>query len=315
MRLDRFVQTQLKRTSRTRTQVIIGRGAYSLEGAAMRSSDRVRAEQHVCLWRAPWDEEAPTDVELPILFEDEALLAVDKPALIPVHPTARYYRSTVVKMLEAERPGTRQYLAHRLDRETSGVLLLSKTAEADRHVKAQFAGLDPRTHRAAKERAVDKIYLAIAKGWPDSEEFVADFPLEEDGDSTLRVKMRRAKPGTGLTATTRCSVRGRRHSKAGDQKYSLIACELESGRQHQIRVHLSGLGFPIVGDKLYGGDERLHARGADGELTAEDLVTLELPRHALHAHELALDHPSGSGRVRVVSPLPADLQAFWDGLD
>src|SRR5687768_4633363 len=103
MRLDRFVQSQLKRTSRTRAQEIIKRGAYSPEARLLRPSDRVRAEQHILLWRAPWDEDA-VDRKLPILFEDHALLAIDKPSGVPVHPTARYYRSTVVKLLEVARP-------------------------------------------------------------------------------------------------------------------------------------------------------------------------------------------------------------------
>src|SRR5512135_1209661 len=102
MRLDRFVQSPLRRTSRTRTQLIIRVSAFSPDGKRLRPSDRVRAEEHVMLWRPAWDEEE-TDTELPVLYEDEHLLAVDKPPSVPVHPTARYYRSTVVKLLEAAR--------------------------------------------------------------------------------------------------------------------------------------------------------------------------------------------------------------------
>ncbi|NUP08099.1 MAG: RluA family pseudouridine synthase [Polyangiaceae bacterium] len=314
MRLDRFVQSQLKRTSRTRAQVIIKRGAYSPDARLLRPSDRVRAEQRILLWRAPWDEEV-IESSLPVLFEDDALLAIDKPPGVPVHPTARYYRSTVVKMLEAERPGERHFLAHRIDRETSGVLLLSKVADADRHVKKQFAGIDPRTDRAASRRMVDKTYLAIVHGWPDANRFVVDRPLEEDDTSRLRVKMRCAPEGRGLVATTRCSVRARRIRPSTGARYALVACELETGRQHQIRVHMASTGHALVGDKLYGPDENLHARGADGELTDEDHAMLEIPRHALHAHELELDHPSSGTRLKIVSPLPSDLAAFWDELD
>src|SRR5690606_16312622 len=107
----------------------------------------------------------------------------------------RYYRSTVVKLLEAARPGERHHLAHRLDRETSGVLLLSKTPPADRHVKKQFAGIDPATDRESPRRFVDKSYLAIVHGWPEVDQFVVDRPLEEDDKSRLRVKMRCAEPG------------------------------------------------------------------------------------------------------------------------
>ena len=122
MRLDRFVQSQLKRTSRTRAQKIIANGAYSPDARRLKGNDRVHSEQLVLLWRAPWDEQAP-DVTINVLYEDEHLLAVDKPSGIPVHPTARYHKSTVVKLLEHARDGERRMLSHRLDREPSGVLL------------------------------------------------------------------------------------------------------------------------------------------------------------------------------------------------
>lgn len=303
MRLDRFVQTQLKRTSRTRAQCIVDRGAYSPDARRLESSDRVRAEQCVLLWRAPWDEHAP-DVQIPILYEDDDLLAVDKPPGIPVHPTARYHMSTVVKMLEAARGGERLRLSHRIDLETSGVLLLARTALADRLVKIQFE----------QRRSVIKRYLALTWGWPESDAFRVELPLELDPVSRYKVKMRVARAGEGLRAATAFDVLGRRTSEAGG-RYALVRCTLETGRQHQIRLHLRALGHPIVGDKLYGPDEELFARGADRVLTAEDRSVLELDRHALHAAELELDHPIDVGRRLVVkSPLPADLAAFWTAL-
>ena len=315
MRLDRFVQSQLRRTSRTRTQFIIRISAFSPEGKRLRSSDRVRAEQHIMLWRAPWDEDA-TDEVLSVLFEDPHYLAVDKPPMIPVHPTARYFRSTVVKILEAARPDDRLFLSHRLDRETSGVLLLARTSEADRAVKRVFAGIDPRTTKPTQVRLIEKVYLAIARGWPDKDRFRVEHPLEEDPQSSLRVKMRVAPlGGTGLSAATAFEVVERRARAPTGERYCLLKCSLETGRQHQIRVHLAAEGLPIVGDKLYGVDDALFARGADGELTEEDLLILELPRHALHAHLLSLEHPVEDGvHMRIVSPLPGDLSAFWNAL-
>ena len=314
MRLDRFVQSQLKRTSRTRAQAIVKASAFSWDGTPVRSSDRVRGEQMIMLWRAPWDEEV-SEEPLPILFEDEHLLGIDKPAGVPVHPTARYYRSTVVKLLEAARPGEVQRLAHRLDRDTSGVLLLSKTSEADKHVKRQFANIDPWTGKPAKSRTVEKVYLAVSHGHPAEDRFTVALPLEEDTGNALRVKMRVAAEGSGLTATTHCELRGRYVEPETGRPFSLIACALETGRQHQIRVHLAAMGLPIVGDKLYGSDDRLHARGSDGTLTEADLATLILPRHALHAHVLELEHPIERGRrVRIEAPLAADLVAFLAGL-
>jgi 23S rRNA pseudouridine1911/1915/1917 synthase len=304
MRLDRFVQSQLKRTSRTRAQVIIARGCYSPDARPLRGNDRVKAEQHILLWREPWDERAP-DVEVPVIYEDDDLLAVNKPPGIPVHPTARYHQSTVVKMLEAARPGEHLRLSHRIDRETSGALLLARNAEADRRVKVQFE---------ARE-SVDKYYLAITWGWPDESAFRVETPIELDPGSRYKVKMRVAQPGQGLTARTGCEVLGRRVHPVTGRRYAMVRCHLETGRQHQIRLHLASLGLPLVGEKLYGPDEALFARGADGELTEEDRQVLELDRHALHAAELTLDHPTTGERLRIEAPLPADLRGFWEGLE
>jgi 23S rRNA pseudouridine1911/1915/1917 synthase len=303
MRLDRFVQSQLKRTSRTRAQQIIALGCYSPDARRLRGNDRVKPEQCVLLWRAPWDEQAP-DVAIPVLYEDDHLVAVDKPAGIPVHPTARYHKSTVVKLLEAARGGESLRLSHRIDRETSGALLLARTPEADRRVKWQF-----------EERgSVTKRYLAITWGAPKEDHFRVESPLMLDAASRYKVKMRVAPEGSGLSARTAFEVLGRRFDEVTGRRYALMRCSLETGRQHQIRVHLASLGLPLVGDKLYGPDEGLFARGADGVLTDEDRAALELERHALHAEQLELDHPMEPVRVRIVAPLPADLSAFWTRL-
>ncbi len=303
MRLDRFVQSQLRRTSRTRTQAILKRGAFSPEAKPLRANDRVRAEQHILLWRPPWDEEA-SPADMPILYEDNHLLAVSKPAGMVVHPTARYYASTVIKRIEALRPGERIFPAHRLDRETSGVLLLSRTPEADRNVKIQFEA----------RNTVTKRYLAISWGAAPNGSFLIDSPMMLDADAKYKVKMRIAVPGEGMRAATDCEVLGKKTHPMSGKTYSLIQCTLLTGRQHQIRLHLASVGLPIVGDKLYGPDDGLFARGVDGELTPEDNALLELPRHALHAAELLLDHPATGEKLTLTAPLPSDLQSFWDAL-
>lgn len=314
MRLDRFVQSQMKRTSRTRAQKIIANGAYSIDARRLKGNDRVHAEQLVLLWRAPWDEQAP-DVTLQVLYEDEHMLAVDKPAGIPVHPTARYHKSTVVKLLENARDGERLMLSHRLDRETSGVLLLARTSEADRRIKVQFAQ-GAASVDTDEERSVHKEYFAMTWGVPPEETFRVSLPLELDPTSSYGVKMRVAAPGTGLTAATRFQVLGKRTNCTTGRTYALVRCILETGRQHQIRVHLAAQGCPVVGDKLYGPDDGLFGRGADGELTDEDVVVLELARHALHAAVLELDHPAKpSERVRIEAPLPEDMAKFWSALE
>lgn len=297
MRLDRWVQTQLRRTSRTRTQFIVERSAFAPDGSRLRKNDRVFAEQRILLWREPWDE-TPVPTELPVVFEDPHYFAVSKPAGVPVHPTARYHRNTVVKLLETERPGEAFTLAHRIDRETSGALLLSRHAEADRRIKRVLE----------KRDGVEKRYLAITWGVPREARFRVELPLELDPTARIKVQMRVAAPGEGLWAATEFVVLGRAEREG--RAYALVQCDLETGRQHQIRVHLASIGCPIVGDKLYGPDPELFARGADGVLTDDDRATLELDRHALHAARLAFDHPFG-GRAIIEAPLPDDLVAFW----
>jgi 23S rRNA pseudouridine1911/1915/1917 synthase len=298
MRVDVFVQSQLRRTSRTRAQEILKKGAYDRTGKRLRAGSRVRAEQHILLWRAPWDEtEVPT--ELPIVYEDEHLLAVDKPANLPVHPTARYHKNTLIKLLQSRRPGEWLSLGHRLDRETSGVILVSKSSRCDRALKKLIEG----------RADIQKTYEAITWGIPHDgtkHAFRVDLPLELDSTSKTKVKMR-VWP-TGLISGTRFEVVGTKGT------YARLRCDLETGRQHQIRVHLAAIGTPIVGDKLYGPDETLFAKNADGEMTAADWSTLELPRHALHAARLEMPHPITARPLCVVAPFPRDLSEFWDAL-
>ncbi len=301
-RLDVFVTSQLKRTSRTRAQHIIEAGAYDPEGRRLRPNDRVREGDRVLLWREPFEEpgEMPP---LGVIYEDDHLLVIDKPPLVAVHPTARYHHHTVIKRLRVERPDEFVALVHRIDRETSGILLVARSIESERAFKRL---LEDRTLRGHSVGGVKKTYLAITRGVPKDE--LLDLPLELDPDNSLRVKMRVAKPGSGLAATTGVEVVAER---AG---HALVRCELHTGRQHQIRVHLAAVGCPVVGDKLYGPDERLLARAADGELTDADRELLVLPRHALHAHRYALAHPLTGGELDLVSPLPPDLESFWAGL-
>jgi 23S rRNA pseudouridine1911/1915/1917 synthase len=305
MRLDRFLPLELRATSRSRAQAIIKASAFSEDGRKLRSSERLKAEQKIYLWRPPLDEEPPRE---PIghIYEDDHLLVVNKPPLMTVHPTARHHKHTVIRTLERERPHQTLSLIHRLDRETSGVLLLGKSTEADRAFKIQLEERSLAAARAADlglppERA-DKTYLAITHGVPS--EGLCDLPLEDD-PSPLRVKVRVTERGRGQSARTTVKVRATAHG------YALVECGLHTGRQHQIRVHLAHLGAPLVGDKLYGPDEGLLARAADGQLTEEDLRVLELPRHALHARSHTVRHCFTGQIHHFVAPLPADLRTFW----
>lgn len=305
MRLDRFVQSQLRSTSRTRARLIVKNGAYSADGRRRRPSERVRAEERIALWRLPF-EDTEDQAPLPVLYEDPHLLVIDKPPLVTVHPTARYHQNTVIKRLRAERPDEFLALIHRLDRETSGILLLARSPESERAFKRK---LEERSlsSQGDDQRDVEKIYLALTHGVPPSG--LIDIPMEPDVDNPLRVKMRIAAPGTGLEARTSVTVLAER---AG---YAWVQCALHTGRQHQIRLHLSHLGCPVVGDKLYGPDERLLARAADDELSAKDIELLELPHHALHAHIYRMSHAITGEALEVIAPMPADLVQFWDALN
>lgn len=303
MRADVFLQSQLRNTSRTRARAIVQNSAWTPDGRRIRPSDRLRAEDRVALWRPAFDEEDTTR-ELATLYEDEHLLVVDKPPLVTVHPTARYHKSTVIERLKAARPGAFLSLVHRIDRETSGILLVAKSPEADRAFKRLLEDRSVSVAgRAGPTSHMEKVYLAITWGVPPPG--AIELPLEPDTDNPLRVKMRVAARGTGLEAHTGVVVLDTRPG------YALVRCELHTGRQHQIRIHLAEVGCPVVGDKLYGPDERLLARAADDELTDADRALLELPRHALHAHRYVLPHAMTGGVLELESPLPDDLGEFW----
>ncbi|MFZ5891539.1 MAG: RluA family pseudouridine synthase [Myxococcota bacterium] len=306
-RLDVFFANELRNTSRTRARAIIEQSAYSLDGRRLMSSDRVRGGEQIALWRAPFEDDSEQP-PLVTIYEDPHLLVIDKPPLVTVHPTARYHRHTVIVRLAAERPSEFLALIHRIDRETSGLLLLARTPDAERAFKTMLEerSLGALDDEGEESSSFEKEYLAITRGTPP--DGLVELPLELDPENSLRVKMRIAKPGTGLSARTSVRVLETRGN------YALVACGLHTGRQHQIRIHLAALGHPLVGDKLYGPDERLLARAADGELSAEDIALLELPRHALHAHRYRLRHAVTSEILELSSPLPQDLSAFWQRL-
>ena len=243
---------------------------------------------------------ARTDLEdLVVLYEDEQVLAVDKPPHLAVHPSGRHLLDTLIQRVHARYRDLGEAgegrlpirLCHRLDRETSGLVLLGKGEAAHREICKQFE-----RHEVFKE------YLAIVRGEPEEDGGRIELPIAPARASAVRLKM--CVSSEGLPSVTEWSVLERRRGHA------LVACRPRTGRQHQIRVHLEAIGHPLVGDKLYGADEGVFLRHANDELTAHDRAELGLSRHALHSHRLEWRSP-GDGRHReAVCPLAADLASF-----
>jgi len=241
--------------------------------------------------------EPDAPLEFGVLHEDEALLVVDKPAGLPVHPTARYFAHTFTSLARARFAGRKVDPAHRIDRETSGLLACGTAPEHTTRLKAAFAN-----------GRVEKAYLALVEGSPAEDRFEVDAPLALTQASRVRVRMH--VTAGGAAASTRFEVLGRRRAPDG-APVALLVCAPRTGRQHQIRAHLHHAALPIVGDKIYGPDEAIFDRFTRRAMTADDLARLRLPRQALHAWRLELPHPVTRERVRFEAPLAPDLAAFW----
>lgn len=299
LRLDRFLQNRIPRLSRTRAQEIIRACACREDGSRRKPSEIVRAEEVVMLVRERFVEpETPRDFG--ILYQDEAVLAVDKPAGLPVHPTATYHKNTLSYLLRqryAPEGGRGPQIAHRLDRETSGVVICARTERDERVLK-----------RAFEDHEVQKTYLAIVEGRVERQQGVIDLPLCPVKEG-LHVLMQVGRPGEGQPARTEFSVLERR------ARHSLLELSPRTGRQHQLRVHLSAIGHPIVGDKLYGPErEGPFLEYIETGMTEPLRARLGHERQALHAHRTELSHPRTGYALVVTSPLAPDLAELWSGL-
>jgi 23S rRNA pseudouridine1911/1915/1917 synthase len=297
-RLDRYLQEKIPRLSRERIQYLVEYRLESADGRRLKPATRVVPGLAFSLLKnAEPEPEAPLDFG--VVHDDGALLVVDKPAGLPVHPTARYSAHTFTSAARLRYPERKVDPAHRLDRETSGLLACGTAPEWTKKLKRAFA-----------DGAVRKTYLALAFGEPREARFTVDAPLAITGASAVRVRMHVA--AEGLPSVTDFEVLERRREPDGAQ-VSLLACSPRTGRQHQIRAHLHHAGLPLVGDKIYGPDENIFDRFTRRAMTEEDLAALRLPRQALHAWRLELPHPRTGERTALEAPLPPDLASFWAG--
>ncbi len=284
-RLDRFLVDRCPDLSRSRLQRLIADGHVTVDGLPARPATRLRAGQHVSVTVAdPAPSElVPQPIPLTIVYEDRDVLVIDKPAGLTVHPAAGHPDQTLANAVLARVPeirgigsALRPGIVHRLDKDTSGLIVVAKSAEAHARLAAQFAA-----------RRVAKLYLALVHGRISPAEAVIEAPIGRHPKDRKRM----AVLTTGREATTKYKVLQQ------FQSYTLLEVRPTTGRTHQVRVHLASVGHPLAGDATYGKPHAL------------------LDRHFLHAHRLSFRLPSGDQYVELVSELPPELLAFLDALE
>lgn len=304
-RLDLALTTVLTWRSRASIHRLIDAGMVRVDGREVPASRRVRLGDTIVVEVPPAPTAEPRSdqpIDLPILYEDAWMIAVDKPPGMAVHPSGRHLTGTLIHELHRryrrpEEPSRDVVprLLHRIDLETSGLVAVGLDEQFHQQVRSQF-----------EERRVQKVYLAVVRGRPASAHGTIDLPLVPDKSSAVRLKLTTGVAGDGLSAITHWRV------LRGNSRHSLLEIRPETGRTHQIRVHMSAMGCPLVGDKLYGGDEQLFLRQVEGKLDAGHLQQLGLGRHALHSHSLQFFHPRLGREFTITAPLPDDMQALID---
>jgi len=296
-RLDRALAASVPTLSRERLKNLIRSGAVEGRGAALRDPAlKVRGDEQLVV-AVPEPEPAhnePQDIPLRVVFEDEHLLVVDKPAGLVVHPAAGNRDGTLVNALlhhcggglsgigGVARPG----IVHRIDKDTSGLLVVAKTDVAHEGLAKQFAA-----------HSVDRRYLAIVSGVPKAAEGTIDAPLARSAANRKKIAI--VAGGRGKRAVTHW----RRVSVLRDA--ALVECRLETGRTHQVRVHMASIGHPLVGDPVYGRAGKTHSKL---------LKDIQFHRQALHAAELGFTHPVTKHRLSFASAMPADMQQLFKAL-
>ncbi|MDA3904359.1 MAG: RluA family pseudouridine synthase [Desulfuromusa sp.] len=301
-RLDTFLSECLLDISRSQLKKLIDSGLITVNGVATKASSKLKGGEsiQVNLPEPEPTEAIPEDIPLHILYEDQDLIVIDKPAGMVVHPAAGHSHGTLVNALLYHchdlagiggelRPG----IVHRIDKDTSGAIVVTKNDQSHQHLAAQF-----------KDHSINRRYLALVHGSPDKSSGIIDQPIGRH--PTQRKKMS-GKARNGKRAVT--------HWKTLKQynvnRLSLIELQLETGRTHQIRVHFAEINCPLVGDPLYGNRSRVTAI-QDMEL--RKLID-QLPGQALHAQKLGFIHPSSGKYLEFSSEMPETLQNLITYLD
>jgi 23S rRNA pseudouridine1911/1915/1917 synthase len=303
-RLDRVLAAHLAELSRSRLKALILAGAVSLKGAAIRDPAYHVARGDTITIDVP--EAAPAepkgeDIALDIVFEDDDIVVINKPAGLVVHPAAGHETGTLVNALIAHcgtslsgiggvrRPG----IVHRLDKDTTGLMVVAKNDLAHASLSAQFAD-----HGRTGE--MRRGYMAFAWGVPNRQRGTVDAPIDRHPHAREKMAVRQG----GREAVTHWDVIASFAGRDGKGVASLIACELETGRTHQIRVHLAHIGHPLMGDSVYGP----HFKTKASQLGPQAQAALAgLGRQALHAYLLVLEHPRTEELLHWEAPLPEDL--------
>ena len=309
-RLDQFLAPHLD-VSRARVQQLISEEKVLVNDAPARASFKLRGGENITVVGSaarPPLRAIAEEIPLDILYEDDDLAILNKPAGMMVHAGAgatddQRNRGTLVNALlhhfaalSSLGGETRPGIVHRLDKETSGLIVVAKNDDAHRKLAAQFS-----------RREVHKKYLALVHGWLKKDSGTVSDAISRD--QIRRTRMTTRGSG-GREAVTHYKVLRRFESPFG--KFTLVEVKIDTGRTHQIRVHIASLGHPVVGDTLYGAPaEILRNRNAR---TPGTKASISLPRNFLHAAELELAHPKTGARIALTSPLPPELQVFLDSL-
>ncbi|MCC7475666.1 MAG: RluA family pseudouridine synthase [Pirellulales bacterium] len=307
-RLDVFLAEQFPAVSRATVRRAIDAGHVRVDDHEAKPSHRLENGHLVCVRQldVPREGPEPQEIALDIVHEDESIIVVNKPAGMVVHPAKGHWKGTLASALAhhfgqlSTRGGaTRPGIVHRLDRDTTGVIVVAKNNEAHDILAAQF-----------KSRVVKKEYLAIVVGVPELDRDQIDEPIGDHPTHREKKAIRRQDPAA-RPATTEYEVLER------FQGFALLRALPKTGRTHQIRLHLAHIRHPILCDRLYGGrailtELELIPRGQLGQDTPasqEAAGRALLDRHALHAHRLRLRHPMTDLEMEFVAPLPADVEA------